>query len=693
MKDTCENCGKKVDRDFKFCPFCFHDFSQKSDELEEIDSIESMGEEDENEINEQEAESETSASEEQDEELLIAHKYRILEPLHCTSHGTVCKSESVDDPGSYFILRDFLIEERDAHKKEILIEKFFFTAEKLVNLSHANLASLLEYLAEGNYLYLIYEYTDGKFLDRVLMDFQIKKNQDVPEDIILQWSYQLCDLLFYLHNQMPEPIYAGVLRPSALMVRKSDSRIVFVQAGLIYLYEVLGILKQLEPEFASLRSQNASLAAYDMLCLGGVMYFLSTGIDPFAGDDYIPLKRRRKDLSGEMINLIERLLSIQKTQTFNSIDEVKAELENLLPDSAPVMPHEEISAVEAEHELTWRHYLGNPRRTNSFGDGPSRPLRILWSSSINASTQNFLIPYRNSLISLSDKGNLYTMDYAKGGIIKKESYTLNPVSPIIIGDQLCICSSSTQLSINIQDLAKKWDFRTKSMILCSPSYINNLLCYISYDGILIFVDPKDGKPQTMENLGAKIMSAPAFDEKRLYVTTLTGSLVAIELDSRIILWQYNTKSALTSAPTILGDNIFCGNNKGQLFAFNRENGEVVWEKSLKGSISQSVRIIRNSLIVYSTGGDLSRLMANDGSNQWSIMLKPHFDCPIACTESTIYLVDSENHLLFIDAATGEIRYHFQLPEKPNSLPLVLYDRIYISFASGLVLALEEEKTA
>jgi outer membrane protein assembly factor BamB len=421
------------------------------------------------------------------------------------------------------------------------------------------------------------------------------------------------------------------------------------------------------------------------------MYFLATGIDPFAGDDYVPLKKRRGDLSPELIKLIERLLSMQKHSTFYSIDEVKAELENMLPDSVPALHHDGVQSGEDEHEILWRHYLGNPRRTNSFGEGPSPPLRTRWRASIAASTQNFLIPHRDSLISLSDKGNLYTIDYQKGSVIKKESYTLNPVSPIIVGDQLCICSSSTQLAISIPDLTKRWDFRTKSMILCSPSFINNMLCYISYDGILIFVDPRDGKPQTMENLGAKIMSAPAFDDKRLYVTTLTGSLVAIELESRIIVWQHNTKSALTSAPTLLGDSIFCGNNKGQLFAFNREAGEVIWEKQLKGSISQSPRIIGSSVIIYSTGGDLSRLATQDGSQEWSIMLKSRFDCPYACTDTTIYLVNAENYLLLIDAATGEIRYNIELPEKPNTIPLVVNDRIYISFASGALIALEEDK--
>jgi outer membrane protein assembly factor BamB len=401
----------------------------------------------------------------------------------------------------------------------------------------------------------------------------------------------------------------------------------------------------------------------------------------------VPIREKRDDLSDEIIDIAERLLNLDESRTFKTIVEVRDALDLLFPDDGNSEEDSEDEEEGEKDDIVWRHYLGNRGRTNSIGSGPEQPLVMKWSTTVPESSQSYLAPYKNLLISLSDRGNLYSLDSTSGSTIKKENMKLNPVAPIIIGDQLCICSSSSQLSLNITDLSKKWEFRTKSMILAAPSFINNSLCYVSYDGFLIFVNPEDGKAITMENINAKIMCPPAFDDSKLYIPTLSGTMLAIDLESRTIIWQQNTKVPVMSAPSMLKDILYIANSKGQLMALKSDNGDIIWEKHLTGTVSHSVKLLKDRVFGHSTSGILNALNPEDGSIIWETTLSPGYECLFALTEKYLYLVDSRNCLLLLSTDSGTVDYSFQLPEQPNAIPLVVNDTVYVSLKNGRILAL------
>ncbi|MDQ7822441.1 MAG: PQQ-binding-like beta-propeller repeat protein [Candidatus Eremiobacteraeota bacterium] len=691
MKDTCENCGKKVDRDFKFCPFCFHDFAGKDDELSEIDNIESLDEEEAKaaEHREESGEGEEEPSPEEDQEEgegpLVAKRFHIIEPLYSSPHGTVCMVTDRRNPGSLFVLRDFILRDRDPSQslKEGLTE----LSERFSALSHPNMNPLLEYFIEDEYLYLIFTWADAKLIEKIIQDFLIIKGEHIPESQIIRWAYDLSDLLSHLHSQEPEPVYCGNLKPYSLVVKKDDFSIIYVHLGLPYFYRMLGIPDQFEPEATGKINERLSSPLDDLCSLGECLYYLATGIDLTGGEPYVPLHIKRNDLSEEFSQIIEQLLNMRKVPFYQTAEEVKADLERLLPSEEPSAASDEEEAEGRESGFAWRHFLGNKRRTNSFGRGPSPPLAIKWSTAVPPSSQYFLTPCEDELLPLSDKGILCSLDYGTGRVIRKENLNINPVAPIIIDTSLYICSSSTQLAVKLPELSKRWEFRTKSMVLSSPNYVNDAICSISYDGFLMFINPDDGKPISMENVNAKVISTCVFDDANIYIPTLTGSMVAITIEDRTIAWQQNTKASITAAPSMYGGVIFSGNTKGNLFAFNAEDGEILWESILKGSISQSPRVIGDLVIAASTGGDIAAFQRGDGTPVWSVTFKPGFESLFTVTDEHVYAVNPEHSVLTIEVATGAVLNSCYLGEKINCVPLVYNDSLYVSLSSGKILAL------
>jgi serine/threonine protein kinase len=72
------------------------------------------------------------------------------------------------------------------------------------------------------------DYIKGKDLYSYIFE---SGEKGLSEELVLDWSLQVCDVLDYLHTQ-PRPILHRDLKPSNLILRDSDSRIMLIDFGL-----------------------------------------------------------------------------------------------------------------------------------------------------------------------------------------------------------------------------------------------------------------------------------------------------------------------------------------------------------------------------------------------------------------------------------------------------------------------------
>ena len=53
----------------------------------------------------------------------------------------------------------------------------------------------------------------------------------IPEDQVIGWAIELCDVLEFLHNHKPEPIIFRDIKPSNIMIN-AQNRVVLVDFGI-----------------------------------------------------------------------------------------------------------------------------------------------------------------------------------------------------------------------------------------------------------------------------------------------------------------------------------------------------------------------------------------------------------------------------------------------------------------------------
>jgi len=130
------------------------------------------------------------------------------------------------------------------------------------------------------------EYVEGENLQQMVT----KRGEPFPEDQVLEWASQICDVLDYLHGQEPPVIYRD-LKPSNIMIDTKDV-LKLVDFGIARPYAedsdnthvVSGRILAARAVLGRRRSKIGHL------CARCTMYFLLTGEEPLALQTSSPRK-------------------------------------------------------------------------------------------------------------------------------------------------------------------------------------------------------------------------------------------------------------------------------------------------------------------------------------------------------------------------------------------------------------------
>jgi len=116
----------------------------------------------------------------------------------------------------------------DRHKA---VEAFKHEATMLASLHHPNLTKVVDYFEDNGKHYLVMDYVEGD----TLTDLVDGRSTPFPEQQVLEWAEQLCNVLYYLHNRA-EPIIFRDLKPANIMLGR-DGRLRLIDFGIARLFK------------------------------------------------------------------------------------------------------------------------------------------------------------------------------------------------------------------------------------------------------------------------------------------------------------------------------------------------------------------------------------------------------------------------------------------------------------------------
>src|SRR5437867_9801858 len=110
--------------------------------------------------------------------------------------------------------------------------------------------------------------------------------------------------------------------------------------------------------------------------------------------------------------------------------------------------------------------------------------------------------------------------------------------------------------------------------------------------------------------GSSIRSAPILRDGILYVTSIAGSLHAIDVASGRAKWKFPVVEQVHSTPSLCGNKVLFGCDDGKVYAVDCVSGAKLWDSSTGGEVWTSP-IVRGGIVFFGSAG--GRMYAVDAA--------------------------------------------------------------------------------
>ena len=208
---------------------------------------------------------------------LVDNKYKILSEV---GHGGMSVvylaiNERANKTWAIKEIRKDGVVDFEAVKQGLVVE-----TDMLKKLNHDHLPSIIDVIDMDDSFLIVMDYIEGKSLHAVL-----KNSGAQPQDMVIQWGIQLCDVLGYLHSREPAIIYRDMKPANVMLKPNGDVTLIdfgtareFKNRTMVEDTTCLGTRGYAAPEQFGGRGQTDGRT--DIYCLGATLYHLITGHSP-----------------------------------------------------------------------------------------------------------------------------------------------------------------------------------------------------------------------------------------------------------------------------------------------------------------------------------------------------------------------------------------------------------------------------
>jgi outer membrane protein assembly factor BamB len=325
-----------------------------------------------------------------------------------------------------------------------------------------------------------------------------------------------------------------------------------------------------------------------------------------------------------------------------------------------------------------------------------------------------LVVLENIVFFSDEKGTVYKFDLLNYKIIwelkiYESSYSNYPknITLHLSGEFLYAADNLGFIySINTETGKTAWQQNYGIPFSSHLNFYKGVLYVVNQNSRLYAFNPLDGqKIWSFESLSglikpAKSSSISIYDNKLLFSNDV-GDVTAIDLDKQVILWNRNILSQnnistnlVFKISNILIDkkDVYVSSNSGDLLNLNVDTGEIKW--SYKLSSIQNHIINEKYLFVLTENGFVVSFNKNTGTILWSIDLnkiskntKDQIDYyGLILASNNVYLTSSNGNLYKISAIDGKYITHKKINSELSRAPIIVDNKILIlNHSSELIL--------
>jgi eukaryotic-like serine/threonine-protein kinase len=195
-----------------------------------------------------------------------------------------------------------------------------------------------------------------------------------------------------------------------------------------------------------------------------------------------------------------------------------------------------------------------------------------------------------------------------------------------------------------------------------------------------------------------VVSTPVIRDGKVYVGTLVGYLLCLDLATGKELWRYRSiestdekefASGFAAAIGIAGDKVFAGDDQGVFHAVDAATGKKAWTLATDSEIVGGPSFLGDRVLFGSHDGKLYCLNQSDGASVWTFETQGPVNATPTLAGGFTFITGCDKPILrVVDTATG--RQHMEVPlnELLIASAAVVDDILYFGTDAGSVIALD-----
>ncbi len=256
---------------------------------------------------------------------IVDNKYRILDVIGEGGMSVVylARNESTNITWAIKEIKKVGEEDMEVKRNSLIAE-----IDMLKKLKNEYLPKIIDVINDNDSILIVMEYIEGNDLDD-----KIEKEGALPQDDVIKWARQLCNVLNYLHHREPPIIYRD-MKPGNIML-KPDNNISVIDFGTAREVEVKNVknTKSLGTEGYAAPEQYGENAyadeRTDIYNFGATIFHLITGEypDPFRIFEH-PIREYNPSLSLGIEEIIIKCTQLDPNNRYQNCDELQYDLEN-----------------------------------------------------------------------------------------------------------------------------------------------------------------------------------------------------------------------------------------------------------------------------------------------------------------------------------------------------------------------------
>lgn len=304
---------------------------------------------------------------------LVDGKYKILNEVGRGGMSVVylAMNEKANKQWAIKEVRKDGIRDFEVVKQGLIVE-----TDMLKKLRHPSLPSIIDVIEDEDTFLIVMDYIEGNPLSSALEEFGAQ-----PQELVISWAKQLCDVLGYLHSQNPPIIYRD-MKPANVML-KPDGNVTLIDFGTAREFKeknladttCLGTVGYAAPEqFGGMGQTDART---DIYCLGATLYHLVTGKNPCEPPYKIsPIREINPSLSSGLERIILKCTQRDPKDRYQSCAELMYALEhyNEIDDKFRKKQKKKLGAFLTTSILTvlcstvsaWGYFSAENKRTENY---------------------------------------------------------------------------------------------------------------------------------------------------------------------------------------------------------------------------------------------------------------------------------------------------------------------------------------